>query len=100
MKETDKDMHGENCESCCGSGHGMYGWGRKHFALRIVLMLVIIAVVFCMGVKIGELKAEIEGGYGGFGHMRMMKFGSPLDGNGYWDQDYMMKVPTSTKPVR
>ncbi len=67
-------MEGNNQNRCdvCGSGYGhcgkcgnMCGFGGRHL-LRWLLGIIIITWVFSIGMKIGELKASIEG-YG-FGH--------------------------------
>lgn len=53
------------CSKVCGvCGVGsMHGMG-KYFLVRIILGLAILAIVFCVGVKIGEFKAEFLDGYG------------------------------------
>ena len=59
--------HPSMCASTCCSGMG-------HVLLRLALGLVILAVVFSMGIKLGELKATLgnDGGYG-YGGNKMMR---------------------------
>jgi len=63
-----KDMsHGPNC-NCVSCGMGAHcacchGHGR-YMVLRWILGLIILAVVFWVGVKIGEFKGSFEYGYG------------------------------------
>jgi len=52
-----------NCN--CSHFHG-------HFILRWILGLLILAIVFAFGVKIGELKSGFAGS--GFGHYRSQQF--------------------------
>lgn len=51
---------------------GMHG--GRHFILRLVLGLLIIAMVFALGVKVGEFKGYIESNYPsmGYGHRIMI----------------------------
>ena len=72
MEEINKEQnHGHACGSCHSHDHG-------HYLLRWVLGLIILAAVFGLGVKVGEFKASLEGGYFQ-GHMgqynRMMYWG-------------------------
>ncbi len=60
---------GGRCMMCSMHG-GMCGGCGKHHFLRIVLKLIVLALVFWAGVKIGELKGYYEAGY--FGSPRMM----------------------------
>jgi hypothetical protein len=45
---------------CCGGGHRFIVFR----IIRIFISIVILAIVFSLGVKIGELKAVLNGGYG------------------------------------
>ncbi len=83
--------------------HGHYG---RHFALRWILGLIILAIVFCVGVKVGEFKAALWGG--GYGspyfnhHMRNMPYGSGMMYQSYGPGPDMMynyqTVPLPTDP--
>jgi hypothetical protein len=68
----------QNCK-CCGM-HGMCCHGRRFFLLRWLLGLFILAIVFCLGFKLGEFKGSFGYGYvPGFHQNRsMMK----------WNQKY------------
>jgi hypothetical protein len=69
--KTRSMMHGK---MCCGWG------GHRHSFLRIVLLLVILAIVFSVGVKLGEFKSEFRGSqmekgyYGGFHSRQIMMY--------------------------
>ena len=54
-------MHGMG-----GMGMGMHHWrGHGHFLIRLAIGLVILLMVFCLGVIVGEFKGELRsGGYG------------------------------------
>jgi hypothetical protein len=63
MKEgSHKDGHGHwgNCDCGYGHSHGYHGY----FFLRLLLGLAILGIVFGLGMKIGEFKAEFGGDYG------------------------------------
>lgn len=51
---------------CCGGNYGGHGGGHHYVLLRIALGLIIIAMVFALGVKVGEFKGllnrEFDGG--------------------------------------
>ena len=77
------------CEGCmhgfCGGGHG---------ALRWVIGIIIFIMIFWMGVRVGEIKSEMYGGYGGYGQ-RMM-----YDRGYYYGPSMMYGYPTQqTAPV-
>ena len=64
---------GCNCAARTGAGCGN-GYGCNcghHIILRIVLGLFILAVVFWMGVKLGELKSSLYN-HMSYGHEMMM----------------------------
>lgn len=77
---------GNNQNRCdvCGSGYGhcakcgnMCGFGGRHM-LRWFLGIIIITWVFSIGMRIGEMKAGMEGRYGyGYSHRTMpMMYGA------------------------
>ena len=110
MDEMKKDMgmnHGPacSCGSCGMMGRGMCGMcgGRRFWALRWLLGLVILVIVFWLGVKIGEFKGSFEGGYGFYG--RMSRHGMMMGGQGRmkYPLSVMMTEPTtpaSTTPAK
>jgi hypothetical protein len=64
---TNQNMGHNNCAMCASHGGFNDRWmcGHHHFlALRIILGLVILAIVFCVGFKMGEFKG-IYGDYYG-----------------------------------
>lgn len=72
----DEHMQGGSmlCNSC-GHGCGNAGGQGHHrfFLLRLLLGLIIIAMVFSLGVKVGEFKGAFDvDGYGY--HMRPMMY--------------------------
>lgn len=48
-------MHSMHGKGCCG--------GHRFLFLRIFLCFVILGAVFAMGVKLGELKGSLGGGF-------------------------------------
>ena len=85
-------MKGQMCEGkacgmnggCCCFGHG--GW---HRIIRLILGLAIIAIVFCFGVMIGELKGALVREASGYRMTRGSYYGGgyggayPMMQNGY-----------------
>ena len=68
----DTKHEGMVCNGCGSHGCGNYGGGHHgHFALRLLLGIVIIAIVFWMGVKVGELKGWLESD---FHSTKMMRY--------------------------
>jgi hypothetical protein len=63
----DNHEHSENDKwhqcYCYGHGHGRF------MAIRLILGLAILAIVFLIGLKIGEFKGEFGSGYGRHGMM-------------------------------
>ena len=59
----------------------------KFGALRIVLGVILLAIVFGFGMKIGELKGQLEGQYGmSFGRHTQgiySTYGAPMMGTNY-----------------
>ncbi len=70
------------CPSGCACSCGC-GWARGHLLFRIIIGLILLALAFWAGVKVGEFKmivAQDMWGYGGgYGHS-MMFYGSGYDG--------------------
>lgn len=68
----ERKKEGKNvCDcGCCGSHTGMMGMcscgahGGTRMLFRLLLGLIILALVFWMGVKLGELRSELYYGYG------------------------------------
>lgn len=57
---------------CCGNhayGGGLGGGHHRFFILRMLLGIIILVIVFSVGVKVGELKGQLEGRYGDYGMM-------------------------------
>ena len=102
-KTTPDHVAGCQCYGCMGWGMNRgYGFGRRFFLFRWILGLIILAVAFCIGVKVGEFKALMrgDGGYGmrEWGHRGMMRQGfyPPM-------MNYQMMVPnnlSTTTPVQ
>lgn len=68
-KEYSKEDGCKWCDDChmmCNKMHGMGGHGMgRHFVLRWILGILILAFVFGAGIKLGELEERIAGvGYG------------------------------------
>jgi hypothetical protein len=53
--------------------HGMC-CGHRFFWLRWLLGLIILAVVFCIGVKVGEFKGAFGPDFGGYRGHQMMRY--------------------------
>jgi hypothetical protein len=103
------------CKMC---GSGMCYHGHRHFWLRWLLGIVILAVVFCVGVKVGEFKGAFGRGFNnraGYNTrlnsqpmMRGYPYGYPSGmmqgGNGTYQTQpstNILKQPTSTTtPVK
>ena len=77
MEDSDNTKHhdGHKCAMC------LWHYGEKHVLLRWILGLAILAIVFGIGLKIGEFKGGLEGGYygSGFGRHGMMWGGDDGD---------------------
>lgn len=92
----DKKMNGAGCV-CCDHHHGI-----GFMILRCLLAIIILAVVFAIGVKIGEVKGAYEyGGYpsmmrGGWGGGVYQMMGGYTAPQGYYQSAPMMRVTTST----
>jgi len=101
-----KEQDGKSCPACgcaacgkCGKmcGYGMCHCGHRHFWVRLIVGLIILAAAFCVGVKVGEFKGQFGYGHNGYmmrspRTMRAYPVGVPLN---------MMNQPTaSTTPAR
>ena len=75
-------------KSCKMCGRGMWGCCHRFFWLRLVLGLIILAVVFCVGVKVGEFKGAFGRGFGRQGGYNMRYFRQPM-------QAYPLGLPGS-----
>jgi len=75
MEDTKNNQAQQNADGCkcfmCRGGINGNGCGHRHFFLRLIIKLVILALVFWFGVKIGEFKSEFESEFG-FDHHHMM----------------------------
>jgi len=68
---------GCGCGGGCGCGDmGSWRGGMHHHMLKRIICLIVLAITFWAGIKIGELKGRVE--YGWSGYSRMM-------GHGYGD---------------
>jgi len=72
-----QENNNQNACDVCGSNNGrcgrcgnMCGFGRNHI-LRWILGIIIITWIFSIGMKLGELKAELRGS-SSYGHKSMM----------------------------
>jgi len=57
--QKNMSMKSGMCECGCGCG-----WPHGHRMFRVILGLIILAIVFAIGVKVGEVKSRFEGGFG------------------------------------
>ena len=87
----DENKHGK----CGGCDHGFCGEG--HGALRWVIGIILFALIFWVGMRVGEIKSEIYGGYGDYPTRGMMRYsggyGQPMM------YDYGMPVAPTTVVV-
>ena len=76
----DMKMKGRCMCGCDGSGMGCgCGWHHGHSLFRVLLGLIILAMVFWFGVKIGEIRQEIRlNGYGGYHESQNFYSGMPM----------------------
>ncbi|MCX6716805.1 MAG: hypothetical protein NTV72_02700 [Candidatus Taylorbacteria bacterium] len=67
--------NGKTCGfGCCHDGQ--HNW--HYHLLRWVVGIAIIVIVFCAGVKIGELKSSLEGNYGGSYSRHSRSYAQPM----------------------
>ncbi len=98
------DNNQNTCQVCgsgngrCGSCGNMCGFGRNHI-LRWILGIIIITWIFSIGMKFGELKAQLDGSGYGYGYKQMRAM--PMMGGASWDQNTVFfseagtAIPTS-----
>lgn len=67
-----------------------YKGGWKNNALRWILGIVILIIVFSFGFKLGKFSALFSGGYYGTG-----SYGYPMMGGGYYRNNSNMMYPTN-----
>ena len=109
MEDKDKKEGMDDC-SCMGcKARGMFngktgcGWGwHWHSLIRLFFLIILVALVFSMGVKLGEFKSEFRGSYGRgyYGDFRGRGMMYP-DGNYYYGMmpGYLNGIPqASTTP--
>ncbi len=87
MDENKKD-HPEGCRCfLCQGGHCAWcgGYHGRHPLVKLIFILVVLAVVFWLGVQIGEVKSLYAGyGWGGYGPGGYRMMGSYGPGNAYY----------------
>lgn len=59
---------------CDGNGTCMCGWHHGHMLFRLLIGIIILILVFWFGVKLGELREIVRGGYGGGQYYPMMRY--------------------------
>lgn len=63
--ENNKCCENGDCEKCKGSKGGMCCgykcWGRKCHLLKIIVIVFVLIIVFCLGVRWGEIRSETRG---------------------------------------
>ena len=81
-------------KSCKMCGHGMChcGYGHRHFWIKLVVGLIILAAAFCVGVKVGEFKSAFGRGFGRNGSSMMRSYRQPM-------QAYPLGTPGSRMMV-
>ena len=106
-QEEERVSYGKGCHRACG----LHCFGR-HYLLRWVLGILILAFVFSMGVKLGEFKERTwNGGYGyrqaeytyrGMPGYGMMQWGLGGDENWYTRSELMRRPveAPSTTPIQ
>lgn len=94
MDETNKEQATfEPCSMC-----RKYGCSHRHYALRWILGLIILAIVFWLGIKLGEFKGAFGGYYGGYFGERHMRFNRPMM-YGQWGPGMMGNYFYQAQPV-
>jgi hypothetical protein len=89
------DSHGDKAMGC----NCMYcrmGGGHRHMVLRLILGLIILGMVFCLGMKIGEFKGEFsnEGRHSFYGHDSQMMHRNMM----YGGEKFNVAVPSEQVP--
>ncbi len=93
-------MENKDSLSCQCCGHGEMMHNNKHYLLKKFFMLVLVIIVFCFGVQLGEIKAELR--YSGFGHGGMMGWNRGFDNNdnyGYGMMGWVRPDTSAAKPA-
>ena len=88
------------CRMCQGSGMqggmgyrcGRGGWGWA--IVRLIIALIIVGVVFCIGVMVGELRVLVNGGYRMMHYSGRMMYPGQVQPGGP-----MIPATTSTTPT-
>lgn len=104
MEDNKSDMghdmgHGEYCHC-----HG-HGFGHRFVLLRWILGIIILGMVFCLGMMIGQFRGaygDSFGGYGGYGHHGMMRYQQPMPMMYYGNQGMMgtpQQSPAQSAPA-
>ncbi len=87
MDSQDNNQHPEGCKCnkcswqksgdkmCC---HGCCGRGFAYHCARWALAVIIVVIVFCIGIKVGEVKVLLENGYGFQSHHYRMEYAQPM----------------------
>ena len=93
----------QSCDCSChsdGCRHGMCGHSGFHRCssclLYLLLGILALTAVFCLGLKLGELRSYY-GGYYGYG--RMMPYGGALGGNMMYRTDSAAGFPRMMQPL-
>ena len=86
MEENKKNQSAENCcnGSCCGGICRPYG---KYMLLRWLLGILILAIVFAVGVKVGEFKVLLQSDFAWQGRHVLMR------GNSFFGQQDFYPYP-------
>ena len=66
---------GNTCGSSCGGSWAGHHVQHKHFLIRVVLGLLIVAFVFQLGMMFGRLESQIQAGYFDRSGMNDMRYG-------------------------
>ncbi len=100
MANTNQEQANDMCS--CGYMHGHMHGGHTHFLLHVLLGLIVLAVTFIMGLRLGEIKGSIEGnGYGMMGRYGaiMMRGYDSASGLPVFNQSFQTTPSTSTAPA-
>ena len=90
----------EKKETMCSACHGYDSWHIKHMIIRWLLGMLILAIVFKVGMRIGEFKRDVQ--YGMFGapdNGRIMHYdGRYFNDYGYRESGMMPMHPQALPP--